>query len=37
MQSTFSSGTLGQEIMQSFVLPDHTTAPAMRERKELSA
>lgn len=28
MQSTF---TLGQEIMQSFVLPDHTAAPAMRE------
>lgn len=28
MQSTF---TLGQEIMQSFVLPDHTAAPAMQE------
>lgn len=35
MQSTF---TLGQEIMQSFVLPDHTAAPAMREGgNELSA
>lgn len=37
MQSTFSSATLGQEIMQSFVLPDHTAAPAMQEGKKLSA
>lgn len=34
MQSTFSGATLGQGIMQSFVLPDHTAAPTMQERKE---
>lgn len=34
MQSTFSSATLGQEIMQSFVPPDHTAAPEMQEGEE---
>lgn len=34
MQSTFSSATLGEEIMQSFVLLDHTAAPAAQEGEE---